>query len=117
MTKLRFVGRDALAETIAVAEQGARSVGGDDPNRLESIRKMAGKLRAAKGFWPCYEASPTGYVRYWQRTHFGVDAGGVASGSSESRHRVRTGRGRRRETGALVYGGRCDARLGFGRGP
>jgi len=52
---------------------------------------MAGKLRAAKGFWPCYEASPTGYVRYWQRTHFGVDAGGVASGSSESRHRVRTG--------------------------
>jgi transposase len=47
MSKVRFVGLDVHAETItvAVAEAGGevRSLG-TIPNRLESIRKMIGKL-------------------------------------------------------------------------
>jgi transposase len=47
MTKLRFLGLDVHAETIAVAiaEPGCefRSIA-IIPNRLESIRKMIGKL-------------------------------------------------------------------------
>jgi hypothetical protein len=50
MTKLRFLGLDVHAETIAVAiaEPGGevRSIGAI-PNRLESIRKMIGKLGPA----------------------------------------------------------------------
>ena len=47
MSKIRFVGLDVHAETIAVAV--AESVGevrslGGIPNRMESIRKMIGKL-------------------------------------------------------------------------
>ena len=47
MKKLRFVGIDVHAETIAVAvaEAGGEVRGlGIIPNRLESIRKMIGKL-------------------------------------------------------------------------
>jgi hypothetical protein len=47
MSKLRFVGLDVHAETIAVAvaetDGEVRSVG-NIPNRLESVRKMIGKL-------------------------------------------------------------------------
>ena len=47
MPKIRFVGLDVHAETIAVAvaepDGELRSVG-IIPNRLESIRKLAGKL-------------------------------------------------------------------------
>jgi transposase len=47
MSKLRFVGLDVHAESIAVAvaEMGdeVRSLG-IIPNRLESVRKMIGKL-------------------------------------------------------------------------
>ena len=47
MSKVRFVGLDVHAETIAVAvaEPGGevRSLG-IIPNRLESVRKMIGKL-------------------------------------------------------------------------
>lgn len=51
MTNVRFVGLDVHAETIAVA--GAEKYGevrslGVIPNRLESIRKMLGKLRPVK---------------------------------------------------------------------
>ena len=63
MTKLRFIGLDVHAETIAVAvaEPGGevRSLG-TIPNRLESIRKMIGKLGSAKELRACYEAGPTG---------------------------------------------------------
>jgi hypothetical protein len=46
MTKLRFVGLDVHAETIAVAaaEPGVVRSLGVIPNRLESIRKLIGKL-------------------------------------------------------------------------
>lgn len=75
MSKIRFVGLDVHAETIAVAvaEPGGevRSLG-IIPNRLESIRKLAGKLGPVQHLKACYEAGPTGYVLYWQLTQLGV---------------------------------------------
>lgn len=75
MSKVRFVGLDVHAATIAVAvaEPGGevRSLG-IIPNRLESIRKLIGKLGSVKDLKVCYEAGPTGYVLYWQLTQLGV---------------------------------------------
>jgi hypothetical protein len=75
MFKIRFVGLDVHADTIAVAiaepEGGVRSVG-VIPNRMESIRKLAGKLGPVQHLKVCYEAGPTGYVLYWQLTALGV---------------------------------------------
>jgi len=75
MSKLRFVGLDVHAETIAVAvaEAGGevRSLG-VIPNRLESVRKMIGKLAPIGTLKCCYEAGPTGYVLYWQLAQMGV---------------------------------------------
>ena len=81
MTKLRFIGLDVHAETIAVAvaEPGGevRSIG-TIPNRLESVRKMIGKLGPVRELRTCYEAGPTGYVLYWQLTTLGVECQVVA---------------------------------------
>ena len=67
--KLRFLGLDVHAETIAVAvaepDGEVRSLG-TIPNRAESIRKMIKKLGRAEKLRVCYEAGPTGYVVYWQ---------------------------------------------------
>ena len=75
MSKLRFVGLDVHADTIAVAvaEAGGevRSLG-IIPNRLESIRKMISRLAAIETLKCCYEAGPTGYVLYWQLAQMGV---------------------------------------------
>jgi transposase len=75
MSKIRFVGLDVHAETIAVAvaEAGGevRSLG-IIPNRLESVRKMIAKLAPINTLKCCYEAGPTGYVLYWQFTQMGV---------------------------------------------
>lgn len=75
MSKIRFVGLDVHAETIAVAV--AESVGevrslGSIPNRPESVRKMIGKLGPVEKLKCCYEAGPTGYILYWQLTQLGV---------------------------------------------
>jgi transposase len=75
MSKIRFVGLDVHADTIAVAV--AESVGevrsvGSIPNRPESVRKMIGKLGPVGNLKCCYEAGPTGYVLYWQLTQLGV---------------------------------------------
>ena len=76
MSKLRFIGLDVHAGTIAiaVAEQGGGEVRnlGIIPNRLESARKMVGKMGPVAKLRCCYEAGPTGYVLYWQLTQLGA---------------------------------------------
>ena len=75
MSKVRFIGLDVHADTIAVAvaepDGEVRSMG-VIPNRPESIRKLVKKLGAAEQLRVCYEAGPTGYVIYWQLTGLGV---------------------------------------------
>lgn len=75
MSKVRFLGLDVHADTVAVAVAEptgeVRSIG-TIPNRLESIRKMINKLGAVNQLRACYEAGPTGYVLYWQLTQLGV---------------------------------------------
>ena len=79
--KLRFLGLDVHAETIAAAiaepDGEVRSLG-VIPNRAESVRKLVKKLGSAQQLRACYEAGPTGYVLYWQLTELGVDCAVVA---------------------------------------
>jgi transposase len=75
MKKVRFIGLDVHADTIAVAiaepAGEVRSVG-VIPNRSESIRKLVRKLGPPEQLRVCYEAGPTGYVVYWQLAALGV---------------------------------------------
>ncbi len=75
MSKLRYVGLDVHAETIAVAVAEptgeVRSVG-EIPNQADSIRRLVKKLGGPDELRACYEAGPTGYVLYWQLTALGV---------------------------------------------
>jgi len=79
--KVRFLGLDVHAETIAVAiaepDGEVRSVGVIS-NRAESVRKLVRKLGPAEQLRACYEAGPTGYVLYWQLTELGVECAVVA---------------------------------------
>jgi transposase len=79
--KVRFLGLDVHAETIAVAvaepDGEVRSLG-TIANREESIRKLIKKLGPAEHLRACYEAGPTGYVLYWQLTQLGVECAVVA---------------------------------------
>jgi transposase len=81
MGKVRFLGLDVHAESIAVAiaEPGGevRSVG-VIPNRPEAIRRLLRKLGPAEQLRACYEAGPTGYVLYWQLTGLGVHCDVIA---------------------------------------
>ena len=81
MNKVRFLGLDVHAETIAVAvaeENGEVRSLGIIPNREESIRKLVKKLGPVEQLRACYEAGPTGYVLYWQLTALGVKCEVVA---------------------------------------
>jgi transposase len=75
MNKIRFVGLDVHADTIAVAvaEPGeeVRSLG-IIPNRPECVRRLVNRLGPAERLRACYEAGPTGYVLYWQLVALGV---------------------------------------------
>jgi len=81
MKKVRFLGLDVHAETIAVAiaepDGEVRSLG-FIPNREESVRKLIKKLGPPEQLQACYEAGPTGYVLYWQLTGLGVKCEVVA---------------------------------------
>src|ERR1700741_283241 len=73
--KVRFLGLDVHAETIAVAiaePDGEVHSLGTIANRAESIRKMMKKLGPVAQLRACYEAGPTGYVLYWQLAELGV---------------------------------------------
>jgi transposase len=79
--KLRFLGMDVHAETIAVAvaePNGEVRILGTIANREESIRKLVKKLGPPEHLRACYEAGPTGYVLYWQLTQLGVECAVVA---------------------------------------
>jgi transposase len=83
MKKVRFVGLDVHAETIAVAvaEPGREAevrLLGVIPNRPEAVRKLVKKLGPAEQLRVCYEAGPTGYVLYWQLIELGVKCEVVA---------------------------------------
>jgi transposase len=79
--KVRFLGLDVHAETIAVAvaepDGEVRSLG-TIANREESIRKLIKKLGPVEQLRACYEAGPTGYVLYWQLTQLSVECAVVA---------------------------------------
>ena len=79
--KVRFLGLDVHADTIAVAIAEAdgevRSLG-TIANRAESIRKMVKKLGSVEQLRACYEAGPTGYVLYWQLAELGVNCEVIA---------------------------------------
>lgn len=81
MKKVRFLGLDVHADTIAVAiaepDGEVRSLG-IIPNREESMRRLVKKLGPAERLQACYEAGPTGYVVYWQLTSLGVKCEVVA---------------------------------------
>lgn len=106
MTKIRFVGMDVHAETIAVAvaESGidgeVRSLG-TIANRPETIRKLIAKLGPASNLRVCYEAGPTGYVLYWQLTQLGVACQVIAPSliPTKAGDRVKTDR---RDAGKLA---------------
>ena len=79
--KLRVLGMDVHAETIAVAvaepDGEVRNLG-TIANREDSIRKFIKKLGSPEQLRACYEAGPTGFVLYWQLTQLGVDCVVVA---------------------------------------
>ena len=73
--KVRFLGLDVHAETIAVAiaePDGGVSSLGTIANRAESIRKLVKKLGPVAQLRACYEAGPTGYVLYWQLAELAI---------------------------------------------
>src|SRR5688572_3988240 len=97
MSKIRFVGLDVHADTIAVAvaeADGEVRSHGVIPNRLESVRKLIVKLGPVKQLRVCYEAGPTGYVLYWQLLQLGVVCEVIAPSlvPSKAGDRVKTDR-------------------------
>src|SRR4030095_11588435 len=108
MSKIRFVGLDVHAETIAVA---VAETGGEArshrviPNRLESVRKILGKLGPVGALKACYEARPTGYVLYWQLTQLGVACEVIAPSlvPTKAGDRVKNRPPRCGKTGSLLW--------------
>ena len=79
--KVRFLGMDVHAETIAIAiaepDGEVRSLG-TIANREDSIRKFVKKLGSPEQLRACYEAGPTGFALYWQLAQLGVECAVIA---------------------------------------
>ena len=113
MSKLRFMvsmstpRRSLLPSPRPVGR--VRSLG-TIPNRLESVRKMVGKLGRPESYKSCYEAGPTGYVLYWQLTELGVVRGDCAdAGADEGRRPGEDGSAGCGEAGACYRAGELTA--------
>ena len=80
-TKLRYVGLDVHAETIAVAvaepDGDVRDLG-VIPNRRDPVARLVRRLGPAARLRVCYEAGPCGYTLYWQLTQLGVHCDVIA---------------------------------------
>src|ERR1700720_3523759 len=75
MKRIKFVGLDVHADTIAVAvaeQEGEVRPLGIIVNREECVRKLVGKLGPVEQLRFCYEAGPTGYALYWQLSKLGA---------------------------------------------
>ena len=75
MKRIKFVGLDVHAETIAVAvaeQEGEIRSLGMIPNGEESVGKLVKKLGPVEELRFCYEAGPTGDALYWQLTRMGA---------------------------------------------
>ena len=120
--KVRFLGMDVHAETIAAAiaepDGEVRSLG-TIANREESIRKLVKKLGAPELLRACYEAGPTGYVLYWQLAELGVECEVIAPTlvPTKAGDRVKTDRRDARISYARVIDSAsfCCARVGARR--
>ena len=80
-SRMRHVGLDVHAETIAVAvaePDGSVRELGTIRNRPEAVRKLLAKLAPADTLRVCYEAGPTGYTLYWQLTALDVHCDVIA---------------------------------------
>ena len=81
MLKLRYLGLDVHAASIAVAvaeSSGEVRLVGEIPNEPGAVRRLVKRLGPARQLRACYEAGPTGYVLYWQLTELGVHCDVVA---------------------------------------
>ena len=120
MSKIRFLGLDVHANTIAIAiaepNGEIRSIG-TIPNRLESVRKLVQKIGPAQELRACYEAGPTGYVLYWQLTALGVACEVIAPSLIPRKPGERVKTDRRREAGALLSRRRAHRGVGSRRRP
>lgn len=79
--RMRHVGLDVHAETIAVAvaePDGSVRELGVIRHRPEAVRKLVAKLGPPAQLRVCYEAGPTGYPLYWQLTALGVHCDVIA---------------------------------------
>lgn len=76
MSKVRWVGLDVHAETIAVAvaepDGGEVRTLGTIPNEGTAIKQLVKRLGPPETLRMCYEAGPTGYGVYWTLTALGV---------------------------------------------
>lgn len=95
--KLRYLGLDVHAATIAVAvaeSDGTVRDVGTIRNRPEAVRKLLTKLGPLDALRVCYEAGPTGYPLYWQLTALGVHCDVIAPSLVPTRvgDRVKTDR-------------------------
>lgn len=81
MSKVRYVGLDVHADTIAVAVaevDGEVRALGVIPHRPDTIARALRKLGSPADLRVCYEAGPCGYALYWELVRRGIHCDVVA---------------------------------------